>query len=492
MTDWPCLVIVSAGYPLYYALFTFFGASHGSGDIRQTLFMIAFTVGILAAVAILQPSKVRNRLFQAAIASVVSFFFSLYAPTEVFSHLAIVVSALASAQVVVYSFFVCVFLMLHWERFLSCSLLIVLTYGLLQGQDTLPENRLQVVAGWMAVGLGLALAFAAYRLLPGMQDRISPETSMPVPQSVYLLLVFVLFIYVVDIAFVNVLRDAIPVTAHESLSGFLWLFAGLIMVAAALAFFRESTWIIWAIYFLTTMFALFGAVLYAGGLSVAGSVFRALIDLSIPAKYFLIWYVSGIFCLRYKNVLIVRVAFVLSCVGIFIGVALSGAMRSFGMEVVSASALALCGLLVLLFTLCTPVFYTLFRSESLLSAAVADPAFPEPQVSESAVSELTVSELTASEAAASGPFFPERAVPETNPMMNPTVSMHQGSHPTDLLTPQERRIHAHLLEGYTLRQISGLMHIKYNTVVFHYKNVYRKLGVNSRYELVLKSMQNPP
>ncbi len=54
------------------------------------------------------------------------------------------------------------------------------------------------------------------------------------------------------------------------------------------------------------------------------------------------------------------------------------------------------------------------------------------------------------------------------------------------LTLREREILDLLLEGLTLRQISGHLGISYDTVHSHYKNIYEKLEVSSRAELLIK------
>ncbi|GHV86848.1 hypothetical protein AGMMS50255_1440 [Spirochaetia bacterium] len=54
------------------------------------------------------------------------------------------------------------------------------------------------------------------------------------------------------------------------------------------------------------------------------------------------------------------------------------------------------------------------------------------------------------------------------------------------LSPREREVFELLLKNYTLRQSGLELHISYNTVNFHYNNIYRKLGVSSRGELLLK------
>ncbi len=51
------------------------------------------------------------------------------------------------------------------------------------------------------------------------------------------------------------------------------------------------------------------------------------------------------------------------------------------------------------------------------------------------------------------------------------------------LTPREKEVCALLLEGYTLRQISGQLKIGYPTVNTYCTNLYRKLSINSRSEL---------
>lgn len=54
------------------------------------------------------------------------------------------------------------------------------------------------------------------------------------------------------------------------------------------------------------------------------------------------------------------------------------------------------------------------------------------------------------------------------------------------LTPREKEVCALLLNAHTLRQIAGDLGIAYSTVNVHYTNLYRKLGINSRVELLVK------
>ena len=54
------------------------------------------------------------------------------------------------------------------------------------------------------------------------------------------------------------------------------------------------------------------------------------------------------------------------------------------------------------------------------------------------------------------------------------------------LTKRETEVCDLLLQGYTLRQISAILPIAYSTVNTYCTSVYRKLGINSRTELLLK------
>lgn len=53
------------------------------------------------------------------------------------------------------------------------------------------------------------------------------------------------------------------------------------------------------------------------------------------------------------------------------------------------------------------------------------------------------------------------------------------------LSKREIEVCKLLLEGYTLRQISGILSIAYSTVNTYCTSVYRKLEINSRAELII-------
>jgi DNA-binding CsgD family transcriptional regulator len=53
------------------------------------------------------------------------------------------------------------------------------------------------------------------------------------------------------------------------------------------------------------------------------------------------------------------------------------------------------------------------------------------------------------------------------------------------LTKREIEVCKLLLQGYTMRQISGILSLAYPTVNTYCTSVYRKLNINSRTELLL-------
>ncbi len=54
-----------------------------------------------------------------------------------------------------------------------------------------------------------------------------------------------------------------------------------------------------------------------------------------------------------------------------------------------------------------------------------------------------------------------------------------------LLTKREREIAILLSEGLSCPAIAKKLFLSLQTVKTHCKNIYRKLGVNSRYELII-------
>ena len=56
------------------------------------------------------------------------------------------------------------------------------------------------------------------------------------------------------------------------------------------------------------------------------------------------------------------------------------------------------------------------------------------------------------------------------------------------LTRQEQRLLALLLQGHHKKTAADAMGVSVNTVSFHLKNVYSKLGVHSKTEAVVKGL----
>ena len=57
------------------------------------------------------------------------------------------------------------------------------------------------------------------------------------------------------------------------------------------------------------------------------------------------------------------------------------------------------------------------------------------------------------------------------------------------LTPREREILQHLVDGMTMKVIAGELNLSYHTVGNHLRNVYRKLHVRSRSSAVAKALR---
>lgn len=69
------------------------------------------------------------------------------------------------------------------------------------------------------------------------------------------------------------------------------------------------------------------------------------------------------------------------------------------------------------------------------------------------------------------------------PFMNVDAPMTEGM---DALTPRERDLLSALADGQTNSQIAHDLEISLNTVKFHLKNLYEKLGVNNRAQAVAR------
>ena len=85
----------------------------------------------------------------------------------------------------------------------------------------------------------------------------------------------------------------------------------------------------------------------------------------------------------------------------------------------------------------------------------------------------------------------EAALPQVLPE-TPLISedqMHIYVEGLSNLTPTERAIYNLYISGNTTKEIMASLNIKENTLKFHNKNIYGKLGVSSRKQLIELSKQ---
>ncbi|GHT85889.1 hypothetical protein FACS18947_5190 [Bacteroidia bacterium] len=54
------------------------------------------------------------------------------------------------------------------------------------------------------------------------------------------------------------------------------------------------------------------------------------------------------------------------------------------------------------------------------------------------------------------------------------------------LTPREREVFTLLIEGAKLKDIAEVLGVKFSTVNTHQKSIYKKLGVNTRAECIIR------
>lgn len=81
------------------------------------------------------------------------------------------------------------------------------------------------------------------------------------------------------------------------------------------------------------------------------------------------------------------------------------------------------------------------------------------------------------------PPAPPAPLPESTPVSAAQVALFQAGLPT--LTPKERAIYDCYIAGMPTAQVMETLNIKENTLKFHNKNLYSKLGVSSRKQLLL-------
>lgn len=55
-----------------------------------------------------------------------------------------------------------------------------------------------------------------------------------------------------------------------------------------------------------------------------------------------------------------------------------------------------------------------------------------------------------------------------------------------LLTNKEKEVYNILMEGYTMKEVAKKLNVKFSTINFHTKSIYKKLNVHSQKELIVK------
>lgn len=72
---------------------------------------------------------------------------------------------------------------------------------------------------------------------------------------------------------------------------------------------------------------------------------------------------------------------------------------------------------------------------------------------------------------------------------NPTSSIRNQQKVESPLTPKEKEIVIGLVDGLSYKMIADRMDISIDTIRFHIKNIYKKLHVNSKAEVIGKSLR---
>ena len=65
----------------------------------------------------------------------------------------------------------------------------------------------------------------------------------------------------------------------------------------------------------------------------------------------------------------------------------------------------------------------------------------------------------------------------------------EGKLPYEPLTERELQVASLIMDGYLTKQVALALHIAVGTVRNHIKNIYQKLGVHSRVQLITKLLQ---
>lgn len=79
--------------------------------------------------------------------------------------------------------------------------------------------------------------------------------------------------------------------------------------------------------------------------------------------------------------------------------------------------------------------------------------------------------------------------PMSRPIAQRVLASFRAHRASDELSDREQEVYALLCEGKNYREIADALFVSPNTVRFHLKNIYRKLGVKSRHEATRMAYQ---
>jgi DNA-binding NarL/FixJ family response regulator len=72
---------------------------------------------------------------------------------------------------------------------------------------------------------------------------------------------------------------------------------------------------------------------------------------------------------------------------------------------------------------------------------------------------------------------------------SPIGAQAEKEKPESVLTPKEKEIVIGLVDGLSYKLLADRMNISIDTIRFHIKNIYKKLHVNSKAEVISKSLR---
>jgi DNA-binding CsgD family transcriptional regulator len=283
---------------------------------------------------------------------------------------------------------------------------------------------------------GLGLLFLFLRT-PSQQKPVSSLPLETVPEWWLLVLSFVTFILSgsLELSFYENLLTLVPQAAYSAFGG------ALVGVLFGLLFLKNRHFLMTFGLYLSFLFSAIGGL----GLFFSPNTISLIIaSLFLAAAHtlglFSLYYVLGVYTRKYKNALFYGFGAVLS-------------------------AIAYC--FSLLLSLLAPFSFTtesrhwpvLFIAIPLL-LFVLMPGFFQRQNQKEWLSDLSRDDVTTEDSLSA--FFNEKR-----------------------LSKREQQVARLLLRGLTLRQISAELNLSYPTVNTHQTAIYRKLGINSRAELLL-------